>query len=338
MIKKSFCILFTALLVLSCTGGCDYKKNNTDELSIVTTCFPPYDFARAVKGDDSGITMLLSTGSEAHSYEPTPLDILKIQECDVFIYIGGEDEVWADKILNSMDTDDKTIVKLIDTVELLDEVEIEGTKSHKHDDNGEHLEYEAEHLECEDVHHECDNEHHHHHHYDEHIWTSPHNAIKMTQAISEALIASDSANKDFYTKNTENYINRLNCLDDNYRNMRENASNNLIVIGDRFPFRYLAAEYDLEYYAAFSGCSSESEPGVYTMAFLIDKILETKTKYVFSLELSTKRLAKKLSDATGTKTLSLQSCHNVTKEDFENDVTYIDLMEQNLENLKEALS
>jgi len=134
------------------------------------------------------------------------------------------------------------------------------------------------------------------------------------------------------------YINRLERLDEDFREMRENASDNLIVIGDRFPFRYLSAEYDLDYYAAFSGCSSESEPGVYTMAFLIDKILDNNSDYVFYLEMSTQRLADKLADATGAKTLSLESCHNITKEDFDNNVTYIDLMRRNLENLREALS
>lgn len=333
MMKKALFLIISALMIFSCMSGCESSKANNGELSIVTTCFPPYDFARAVKGDDEGITMLLSTGSEAHSYEPTPLDILKIQECDIFIYIGGEDEVWVDKILESIDTEDKKIVKLIDTVELLEEEAIEGSKGH------EHIHSEEDDEDC----HECEEEHHHEHDghehgYDEHIWTTPHNAIKMTQAISEAFISKDSGNEAVYSKNTDMYISRLERLDEDFREMRENASDNLIVIGDRFPFRYLSAEYDLDYYAAFSGCSSESEPGVYTMAFLIDKILENKSDYVFYLEMSTQRLADKLADATGAKTLSLESCHNITKEDFDNNVTYIDLMRRNLENLREALS
>ena len=326
---KKKALLTAVIMCLSTFTGCmqsnaDYIKNNdNDELSIVTTCFPPYDFARAVKGNTDNITMLISAGAEAHSYEPTPLDILKIQQCDVFIYIGGEGEVWADKILDSIDTSNMTIVKLIDYVEPLEEVEIEGTCT-----NEEH-------------HHEHEHEHHEHEHeeeYDEHIWTSPENAAKMTEAVCKAFISADSENSDVYVNNTENYVSELDLLDADFKEMRANAENNLIIIGDRFPFRYLAESYDLNYYAAFSVCSSETEPGVYTMAFLIEKLIETKSKYVFYLEFSTKKLAQKLCDASGAEMLPLQSCHNVTKSDFENGITYIELMRQNLENLRRALS
>ncbi len=264
--------------------------------------------------------MLISAGAEAHSYEPTPLDILKIQQCDVFIYIGGEGEVWADEILNSMDTSGKYILKLSDYAELLEEADIEGANSaHEHHNHSEH---EEEHDDCD---------------FDEHIWTSPENAISMTEAVCNTLSDADSEKADLYRKNTEEYTDKLRKLDSDFRDMISGAKSNLIVVGDRFPFRYLADEYNLQYYSAFSGCSSETEPGVYTMAFLINKVLENKVKNIFCLEFSTRKVAEKLSDATGAEILTLHSCSNVSRDDFRNNVTYIDLMYQNLNTLKEAL-
>ena len=323
---KKKALLTAVIMCLSTFTGCmqsnaDYIKNNdNDELSIVTTCFPPYDFARAVKGNTDNITMLISAGAEAHSYEPTPLDILKIQQCDVFIYIGGEGEVWADEILNSMDTSGKYILKLSDYAELLEEADIEGANSaHEHHNHSEH---EEEHDDCD---------------FDEHIWTSPENAISMTEAVCNTLSDADSEKADLYRKNTEEYTDKLRKLDSDFRDMISGAKSNLIVVGDRFPFRYLADEYNLQYYSAFSGCSSETEPGVYTMAFLINKVLENKVKNIFCLEFSTRKVAEKLSDATGAEILTLHSCSNVSRDDFRNNVTYIDLMYQNLNTLKEAL-
>ena len=323
--KKKALLTAVIMCLLTFTGcmqsNADYiKNNNNSELSIVTTCFPPYDFARAVKGNTDNITMLISAGAEAHSYEPTPLDILKIQQCDVFIYIGGEGEVWADEILNSMDTSGKYILKLSDYAELLEEADIEGANSaHEHHNHSEH---EEEHDDCD---------------FDEHIWTSPENAISMTEAVCNTLSDADSKKADLYRKNTEEYTDKLRKLDSDFRDMIFGAKSNLIVVGDRFPFRYLADEYNLQYYSAFSGCSSETEPGVYTMAFLINKVLENKVKNIFCLEFSTRKVAEKLSDATGAEILTLHSCSNVSRDDFRNNVTYIDLMYQNLNTLKEAL-
>ena len=323
--KKKALLTAVIMCLLTFTGcmqsNADYiKNNNNSELSIVTTCFPPYDFARAVKGNTDNITMLISAGAEAHSYEPTPLDILKIQQCDVFIYIGGEGEVWADEILNSMDTSGKYILKLSDYAELLEEADIEGANSaHEHHNHSEH---EEEHDDCD---------------FDEHIWTSPENAISMTEAVCNTLSDADSKKADLYRKNTEEYTDKLRKLDSDFRDMISGAKSNLIVVGDRFPFRYLADEYNLQYYSAFSGCSSETEPRVYTMAFLINKVLENKVKNIFCLEFSTRKVAEKLSDATGAEILTLHSCSNVSRDDFRNNVTYIDLMYQNLNTLKEAL-
>lgn len=324
--KRIICFLvMTAALTTILFSGCAYgKKKNDGKISVVTTCFPPYDFARAVAGDTADITMLLSTGAEAHSYEPTPRDIAEIQNCDVFICIGGEDEVWVDSILKAVDNDSMTVIRLFDYAELLEEEAVAGASPDGHD--------------------------HHHHEKDEHsgevneknadghIWTSPKNAIQCVLAIEDAFRKKYSDNSEFYRSNSEKYIERLNQLDRDFDKITENAGEKVIIVGDRFPFRYLAYEYGLEYFAAFSGCSSESEPSVYTMAFLINEILAHNADTVFYLEFSTKKLAEKLCDATGAKMLPLNSCHNVSKEDFSSGVTYIDLMYENLENLKEALS
>lgn len=327
--KRYICILAaTALLVTGIFTGCaPAVKKDGDKLSIVTTCFPPYDFARAVAGDTADITMLLSTGAEAHSYEPTPLDIAEIQNCDVFICIGGEDEVWVDKILDSIDTSDIEVVRLIDHAELLEEEPVAGASPDGHDHHHHHD------HEKHDDHGEVSEEH-----ADGHIWTSPANAMRCLEAVKTALCEAAPENKNLYADSFSSYSEQLAGLDREFSQFMENAENNVIVVADRFPFRYLANDYGMEYFAAFSGCSSESEPSVYTMAFLIDEILEHDIDTVFCLEFSTRRLAEKLADATDAEVLPLNSCHNVSKKDFENGVTYIDLMYDNLKNIKEALS
>ncbi|MBR3760764.1 MAG: zinc ABC transporter substrate-binding protein [Ruminococcus sp.] len=328
--RRYICIFTAAVLMIFgfLTGCTPAAKKDGDKLSIVTTCFPPYDFARAVAGDTADITMLLSTGAEAHSYEPTPLDIAEIQNCDIFICIGGEDEVWVDKILDSIDTSDIEVVRLIDHAELLEEEPVAGASPDGHD-------------------------HHHHHHHEEHddhggevseehadghIWTSPANAMRCLEAVKTALCETAPENSDLYNAGYRSYNDQLAGLDREFSQLMENAEHNVIVVADRFPFRYLAHDYGMEYFAAFSGCSSESEPSVYTMAFLIDELLEHDMDTVFCLEFSTRKLAEKLADAAGAEVLTLNSCHNVSKEDFEDGVTYIDLMYDNLKNIKEALS
>lgn len=328
--RRIICFLvMTAVLTTGLLSGCAYgQKKNDGKITVVTTCFPPYDFARAVAGDTADITMLLSTGAEAHSYEPTPRDIAEIQNCDVFICIGGEDEVWVDSILKAVDNDSMTVIRLFDYAELLEEEAVAGASPDGHDHHH-HNNSENDHEHDSEVSED---------HADGHIWTSPENAVKCVQAIEDAFCEKYIENSEFYRSNAEEYIKRLEQLDSDFRKITENTGEKVIIVGDRFPFRYLAHEYDLEYFAAFSGCSSESEPSVYTMAFLIDEILEHNTDTVFYLEFSTRKLAEKLCDATGAKMLPLNSCHNVSKEDFSSGVTYIDLMYENLKNLKEALS
>lgn len=324
--KKIFLYLismatFTTLLLC----GCSYKKPERDKLLIVTTCFPPYDFARAVAGDSADIKMLLNTGAEAHSYEPAPMDIAAIQNCDMFICIGNEDEVWVDKILDSIDTSDIKVVRLIDHVKLLEEKAVAGASPNGHD----HAHHDHDH--------DNENETVTSENADGHIWTSPSNAMLCLYSVKNALCEAVPDNFKLYSENYENYRDKLCELDRQFARLMENAKRNEIVVADRFPFRYLAHDYGIEYFAAFSGCSSESEPSVYTMAYLMDEISEHDMDVVFCLEFSTKKLAEKLCNATGAHILTLHSCHNVSKDDFESGVTYADLMEENLNNLREAL-
>ncbi len=333
--RRLLCIVMCAVLACGALCGCEpYRKG--DRLSIVTTSFPPYDFARAVAGDSADITMLLSPGAEAHSYEPTPLDIAKIQQCDVFVCIGGEGEVWVDKILDSLDTSDMTVICLFDYVQPLAEEEVEGASpdGHRHHDHDDHDDDEA----FDHIHDEVLAAAEEDAEFDEHIWTSPRNAILCVNGVAEAMCGRTPDSAELYRANAADYTSQLEQLDREFYEMVQSSPKNTIIVGDRFPFRYLAHDYGLRYYAAFSGCSSESEPGVYTMAFLINEILEHDIDTVFYLEFSTKKLAEKLCSATGAEMLPLYSCHNVTKADFESGVTYIDLMKTDLNNMREALN
>ena len=291
-------------------GGESGKK-----LKIVATLFPQYDFARQIAGDNAEISILLPPGSEIHNYEPSAKDMIAIRNCDIFLYIGGENEQWAEKLINSNDTENVTAVKLIDYVPTLSEDEDE----HDHD-------------------HDHDHEHKHEHETDEHIWTSPKNAQLMLSAVYDAICKVDPSNKQTYTKNKDAYAKQLSDLDNAYRSAVDNAKNKTIVLADKFPFRYLAHEYGLEFSSAFAACSDESEPGVSTMIKLTKTIKENNIPAVYYLEFSSTKIADTLCDETGATKLMLHSCHNVSKQDIENNISYVDLMKQNLENLKLTLN
>lgn len=326
----SFILIFT--IIIFSTVGCnsDNKDNTSDvnnKLKVVTTIFPQYDFVREIAGDSVDLTMLIKPGSESHSYEPTPQDIIKIQNSDIFIYVGGESDKWVDKILESMDTSNMKIISLLDCVDAVEEEIVEGMEDdHGHD----HDELENE----EEI-----SEHNHHEEieYDEHVWTSPRNAIKIVEQIKEILVIKDQNNKDIYEANAKGYVESLIDLDKLYKEIVSNASRKTIVFGDRFPFRYLAGNYGLKYYAAFPGCSTESEASASTVAFLIDKVKSESIPVVFHIELSNEKMADVICESTGAKKLLMHSCHNITNDDFINGISYLDLMNSNAENLKEAL-
>lgn len=295
--------------------GCASTSEATAELSVVTTVFPPYDFAKEVAGEYAQITQLLPAGAESHTFEPTPRDIIMIQNCDLFIYAGGESDTWIEEILDAVDTKQVHFLSMMDCVEAVEEETVEGMQ-----EEAGHVGEDAKESEL-----------------DEHVWTAPSNAILITEKIAEALSEIDSAHAKDYETNAAVYIKKLQGLDEEYKQVIGNSGKRTIIVGDRFPFRYLADAYGLSYYAAFPGCSEDAEPSAATLAFLINKVKEERIPVVFHIEFSNEKVADSICESTGAKKLLLHSCHNISGEDLAADITYYDLMEQNLENLKEAL-
>jgi zinc transport system substrate-binding protein len=318
--KKTAQIALALLIFALAITGC-VRQNKPDEsgkISVVATIFPPYDFARAVAGDLADITMLLPPASESHSFEPTPRDITTIQSCDVFIYVGGESDAWVNEVLGSIDTSNIKIITLMDCVEAVEEEVVEGMQDTEEAETNSGGEEEPE--------------------YDEHVWTSPRNAKLIVQRISDTLCEVDAANAVTYRANTDSYLAQLDELDAAFNAVVANAVRKTIVFGDRFPFRYFADAYGLDYFAAFPGCSTETEPSAATVKFLIDKINAEKIPVVFHIELSNEKMADTISEATGAKVLLLHACHNISRTDFNNGRTYLEIMNENVAALREALS
>lgn len=312
--KRTAAILIALTLLCLPLAGCGAEAaEETDGISVVATVFAPYDFARQLVGDRGEVTLLLPPGSEAHSYEPSPKDIIEIQNCDVFIYVGGVSDAWVTDVLESVGDGVRTVT-LMDCVELLEEEHVEGMEidEHEHDDG------EVE--------------------YDEHVWTSPRNAKLICEKIAAALSEADPEGEAEYSAALEGYCAELDELDAAFTDVVANGVRNTIVFGDRFPLLYFAKAYGLEYYAAWPGCADEAEPSAATVAFLIDKVNEENVPVVFHIELSNEDMADTICEATGAEKLLFSACHNVTRAQFEEGVTYLDLMWQNVDALKEALS
>ncbi|OEJ14619.1 ABC transporter substrate-binding protein [Brachyspira hampsonii] len=336
MIKKILILIFIiSVLSISCNTNKSSNGNDTNEennkIKVVTTIFPIYDFTRNIAGDNVNLQMIVKPGIEIHSFSTTPADVIDIQNADVFIYIGGESEEWAEKVVSSMDTNGKKIVRLIDYVKALDEEIVEGME---HDADHNHEE-EANHNEHEDA---AEESHTHEGIYDEHIWTSPKNAKLMVSAICNALSEIDSDNTDIYKSNADKYNEELTVLDNEIRNAVNSSKRKNIVFGDRFPFRYLAEEYGLEYRAPFNGCSSQLDASPKTIAYLINYIKDNNIPYLYYIELSNEKIANTLIEQTGAEKLKLHSGQNVSKEEFDSGVTYLSIMRDNLESLKKGLN
>ncbi len=355
---------------------------DVERLNIITTIFAPYDFVRQIVGDKADVTMLLPPASESHSFEPTPQDIIKINDSDVFIYVGGDSDAWVDGILESVDVSNKEIITLMDCVEVVEEEVVEGMEPDEHDhaheeeagyaheeDADHELEDEADHAHEEEADHaheeeadhaheeeadiaheeehahegeEAGHEEEHEHEgeivYDEHVWTSPRNAKLIVQKISNALCALDTANSAAYQANTAAYLTELDALDAQFKEVVASAARKTIVFGDRFPFRYFADAYGLTYSAAFVGCSTETEASPATVKFLIDKVNAENIPVVFHIELGNENMTNAICEETGAKSLLLHACHNITRDDFLAGTTYVDLMKNNVETLREALA
>ncbi len=309
MIKRIIaCIIALSVVLMS---GCSSNVGGKDDgkLKIVTTIFPAYDFARQVFGDTADITLLLKPGMESHSFDPGARDIVSIHECDLFICNGGESDAWVENILESGDS--LNTLRMMDSVEALEEEHSEGADGHDHQNEEE---------------------------YDEHIWTSPKNAAKIVASVKDAAISLKPENDALYEKSANEYIDKINDLDSRFEKLLS-GEERYFIFGDRFPLLYFFKEYGLNYYAAFPGCGSETEPSAQMIAFLSEKLKQDNAvKSVFYIELSNHKLADTLAKDTGLSAAEFHTCHNITADDFQAGETYASLMERNYRMLEGVLA
>ena len=307
---KLFFIITIVISIILLTG-CN-NKENSNKITIISSSFPGYDFARAITKDSKNIEtkMLLKAGSEMHDFEPTPQDIKNIKNSRIFIYVGGESDAWIEDILNDINTEDTKIIKLMDLVNPVEEEIVEGME-----------EQEREEKE-----------------YDEHVWTSPINAIEIIEKVKKEIIKVDPDNKNLYEDNANKYIQELRQVDEEIKDIVNNSKRKELVFGDRFPLRYFVDEYGLSYYAAFPGCSHQTEASAKTISFLINKVKEDNIPVIFHIELSDGKIANAISEATGAKVLEFKTAHNISQSNFDAGITYVDIMKDNISVLKEALN
>ena len=334
--KRIFPLFLALAVAVSLLAGCG-KKNATesgesesDKLRVVATIFPGYDWVHQIMGDRAAaadLTMLLDNGVDLHSYQPTTDDIIKVFDCDLFIYVGGESDGWAENALKTAANKDIKVVSLLEVLgeRVKTEEIVEGMQ-------------DADHAHAHD--HEHEHDHGHEEEADEHVWLSLKNAAVLIGAISNALQELDPDNKDTYAANASAYIEKLSALDGAYQSAVDGAARKTVLFGDRFPFRYLVDDYGLSYYAAFAGCSAESEASFETVSFLAKKVDELGLPCVLTIEGKNHKLAETIVQSTAgknQKVLTMDSMQSMTSKDAANGATYISAMEQNLSVLKEAL-
>ncbi len=326
LISALLCILMLAGILTGCKGN---SGSQNEKLSIVTTIFPEYDWVMNILGDrasDAEVTMLLDNGVDLHSYQPTADDIIKASRCDLFIYVGGESDEWAKDVLKEATNKDRIVIDLLGV--LGDAVKEEEVKEGMEAEEHEHDHGEEEHDHEEEI------------EYDEHVWLSLKNAAVLVGAVRDALVSLDAENADVYTANASAYIEKLNALDAGYRSAVDAAKVKTVLFGDRFPFRYLTDDYGLDYYAAFVGCSAESEASFETIAFLAGKVDELGLSTVLTLEGTSHRIAETIVSTSKNKSaqiLSVDSMQSTTSGDVKNGATYLSIMEKNLSVLTDAL-
>ena len=305
MIKRitaAFLLLFISFALVCCAQVSEGKK---DGISIVTTVFPQYDFAkRLTEGTGANVKMLIPAGSEAHSYDPTPADMIAAAECDIFIWVGGESEAWADKIIKSTVKEKTKVIALMDTVPLL-----ESDGDHDHGDG---------------------------HDYDEHVWTSPKNAMAMVEVLLATLCETDPDNAEAYRSNSEKYLASLEVLDRDFAALAEKIGKRPIIVGDRFPFLYLASSYGFVFASPFRGCSAHTEASVAEITSVIEIARENGAKTVFSVDFSNEKMAKSIADEVGASVSRLYSCHTASGADIDAGNGYIEIMRKNLDALMSA--
>ena len=342
--KKITALLLALFMLVAALAGCGKQNdtNQTDKLSIVTTIFPEYDWVREIlgeKADNAEITMLLDNGVDLHSYQPTADDIVKISDCDLFIYVGGESDEWVEDALRNAANRNMKVINLLevlgDSVKTEEIVEGMQEEEHEHEDAEEH-----EHEDAEEHEHEDAEEHEHEEEADEHVWLSLKNAKMLVRVISKALQELDPDSKDIYAANADAYVKKLSALDAEYQTAVDAASNKTILFGDRFPFRYLVDDYGLRYYAAFVGCSAETEAGFETISFLAKRVDEWKLPCVLTIEGAQHKIAETIvrnTTAKNQRVLTMDSMQSTTSKDVKNGTTYLSVMEKNLSVLKEVL-
>ena len=331
--KKIIIAVLCMLLTAGALAGCGEKNKSEKnaDLSIVATIFPGYDWVREIMGDEAenaDITMLMDNGTDLHSYQPTADDISKISKCDLFIYAGGESDEWVKDALKQAENKDMKVINMMemlgDSVKTEEVVEgMESEHDHDHDEDGDH--------------HDSDQEVE----YDEHTWLSLKNAEVICEAIENDLSSLDPEHKDIYKNNSVEYISKLSELDSKYQEVVDDAARKTVLFGDRFPFRYLTDDYGLDYYAAFVGCSAETEASFETVKFLAEKVDELDLPCVMTIEGSDHKIAETIIRNTADKdqkVLTMDSMQAVTASDLKDGKTYLSVMEKNLEALKEALN
>lgn len=330
--KKATALILALLMMMSSLVGCG-KKNDaanadkTDKLKVVTTIFPEYDWVKEILGDKAGdaeITMLLDKGGDLHSYQPTADDIDKIADCDLFIYVGGESDDWVKDALKNSTNKDMKVINLLDV--LKDSIKTEETKPG---------------MQAEKEHEDGKNDEHEEKEYDEHVWLSLKNVKPLVEKISEDLQELDPENKEIYASNTKAYVKKLSDLDAKYRKTVDTAKRKTVLFGDRFPFRYLTDAYGLNYYAAFAGCSAETEASFKTVSFLAKKMDELKLPCVLTIEGSKHKIAETIVKNTAEKNQkvrTMDSMQSITSKDADKGATYLSIMEKNLSVLKKALN
>ena len=331
--KKIITLMLVAVLAVFALSGCGTSKSGEDtkdkKIKIVTTIFPEYDWVMQIlgdKADKADVTMLLDKGVDLHSYQPSTADIAKISEADVFIYVGGESDEWVEDVLKEAKNKKLKVINLMDVMG--DKAKEEEVKEGMQPEEEEHAEEAKDGKEEEEV------------EYDEHVWLSLKNAKIFTKKIADVLSEVDKDDAKTYQANYESYAKKLDDLDKKYADAVASAKNKTLVFGDRFPFRYLVNNYGLDYYAAFVGCSAESEASFETVTFLAKKIDELGLGNVLTIEGKNHKIAKTVVDNTKNKdqkVLTMDSMQSTTSKDVKDGATYLGIMEKNLEVLKEAL-
>ena len=319
--KRIFSFIVTLFLVIGVFSGCKTAKSNAD-LKIVTTSFSAYDWTRNILGDNfenTDLMLISDNGVDMHSYQPTAEDIVKISTADIFIYVGGASDDWTKHALKNTNNSNTIVINMLDSVGefALGEEIVEGMEH-------QHGEEDAEHG----------NE------FDEHIWLSLKNAEIICGEIKEALCKVDNENAEQYNKNFNTYKGKLEALDTQYKETLQKSNKKPLVFADRFPFRYFTEDYKISYYACFPGCSTETDASFNSVIFLANNIDKNEIKYIFVIEGSDKKIAKTVVKNTTLKNqeiLTLNSMQSVTKDQIENGLTYLSVMEKNISLIIKAL-